>query len=163
MSEHTMANTYFPWVRLSHGDTPVYFSKESPNWFVPNRRADEILRGLLDGASVDGDLRALRLMSRLPEARKLDYSGRSGSLSLEKIGELWFHLTNRCNMACGHCLFSSSPADRSELSTGRVLEIAEHAKNAGCGLFALTGGEPLVHPASTKSSKHSSTTNARTW
>ena len=146
MSEHTMANTFFPWVRLSHGDTPVYFSKESPNWFVPNRRADEILRGLLNGASVDGDLRALRLMSRLPEARKLDYSGRSGSLSLEKIGELWFHLTNRCDMACGHCLFSSSPADRSELSTGRVLEIADQAKNAGCGLFALTGGEPLVHP-----------------
>lgn len=141
-----MANTHFPWVCLTHGDTPVYFSKESPNWFVPNRKADEILRSLALGASVDGNLRAIQLMSRLPEAPNLEYSGRSSSLSLERIAELWFHLTNRCNMACGHCLFSSSPTDSSELSTRRVLEIADQARSAGCGLFALTGGEPLVHP-----------------
>ncbi|WP_232319787.1 hypothetical protein [Prosthecochloris sp. HL-130-GSB] len=30
-------------------------------------------------------------------------------LKLEHIRELWFHVTNRCNMACSHCLFASSP------------------------------------------------------
>jgi 7,8-dihydro-6-hydroxymethylpterin dimethyltransferase len=139
-------NTQFPWVRLAHGDTPIYFSRQGPDWFVPNPMADEILRKVAEGASPNGNLKVMRLLSRLPETPKLDYTGRSGSLSLERIGELWFHLTNRCNMACGHCLFSSSPDDGTEISTQRVLEIAEEARIAGCKLFVLTGGEPLVHP-----------------
>ncbi|KJS29765.1 MAG: methyltransferase type 11 [Desulfatitalea sp. BRH_c12] len=141
-----MPNTHFPWVRFAHGDTPVYFSRQGPNWFVPNRTADDILRKMVMGASPNGNLNAMRLLSRLPETPQLDYTGRSGSLSLERIGELWFHLTNRCNMRCSHCLFSSSPDDGSEISTLRVLDIAAEARNAGCGLFVLTGGEPLVHP-----------------
>ena len=140
-----MPKTHFPWVRLTHGDTPIYFSRQGPDWFVPNPMADEILRKVAEGASPNGNLKAMRLLSRLPETPKLDYTGRAGSLSLERIGELWFHLTNRCNMACGHCLFSSSPDDGSEISTQRVLEIAEEARSAGCKLFVLTGGEPLVH------------------
>ncbi|MFO7962774.1 MAG: methyltransferase domain-containing protein, partial [Desulfobacterales bacterium] len=141
-----MPNTFFPWVRLSHDDTPVYFSKESTNWFVPNRMADEILRKIAAGSLPDGNLDAMRLLSRIPETQKLDYTGRSGSLSIQRLGELWFHITNRCNMACGHCLFSSSPDDGSEIRTKRVLEIAKEAHSAGCRLFVLTGGEPLVHP-----------------
>jgi 7,8-dihydro-6-hydroxymethylpterin dimethyltransferase len=141
----TMPNTHFPWVRLCHGETPIYFSGQGPDWFVPNPMADEILRKMALGASANGNLNAMRLLSRIPETRKLDYSGRSGSLALERIGELWFHLTNRCNMRCGHCLFSSSPDDGSQLSTQRVLQIAQEARDAGCALFVLTGGEPLVH------------------
>jgi 7,8-dihydro-6-hydroxymethylpterin dimethyltransferase len=142
----TMPSTVFPWVRFSHGDTPVYFSRQGPDWFVPNGMADEILRKMAVGASGNGNLNSMRLLSRIPVTRKLDYTGRSGSLSLERIGELWFHLTNRCNMRCGHCLFSSSPDDDSQLSTQRVLEISAEARDTGCGLFVLTGGEPLVHP-----------------
>jgi hypothetical protein len=146
MSDLSVPGPHFSWVRLTHGNTPIYFSKEGPNWFVPNPIADDILRKLAAGAPPDGNLPAMRLLSRIPEVRKLDYAGRSDLLSLERIGELWFHLTNRCNMACGHCLFSSSPVDKSEISTERVLEISREANDAGCGLFALTGGEPLVHP-----------------
>jgi 7,8-dihydro-6-hydroxymethylpterin dimethyltransferase len=145
-SDVSVPGPRFPWVRLAHGNTPIYFSKEGPNWFVPNPIADDILCKLAAGAPLDGNLPATRLLSRLPEVRKLDYPGRSGLLSLGGIGELWFHLTNRCNMACGHCLFSSSPVEKPELSTERVLEISREAHDAGCGLFALTGGEPLVHP-----------------
>lgn len=146
MSDVSKPGPHFPWVRLSHDKTPIYFSKESPNWFVPNQIADEILCKLAAGAPPDGNLHAMRLLSRMPEVRKLNYTGRSGLLWCDRIGELWFHLTNRCNMACGHCLFSSSPVEKSEISAERVLEISEEAHNAGCGLFALTGGEPLVHP-----------------
>ncbi len=141
-----MTNTHFPWVRLSSGHTPIYFSAEDPNWFVPNPTADRILRKLVEGASPNGNLNEMRLLSRIPGSPKRKYTGRADSLALERIGELWFHLTNRCNMACSHCLFSSSPADNAALSTARVLEIAGQAHDAGCTLFALTGGEPLVHP-----------------
>ena len=141
-----MNDIFFPWVRLFHGDTSIYFSRQGPDWFVPNRIADDILCKLAAGAPPDGNLHAMSLLSRMPEVGKLNYAGRSGLLGLDRIGELWFHLTNRCNMACGHCLFSSSPVDNSEISTERVVEISEEAHHAGCSLFALTGGEPLVHP-----------------
>ncbi len=136
----------FPWLRYVQDETPIYFSGAEPNWFVPNRKGDEILRAIAEGRPPGGNLRELRFLARIPEGRPLNYAGRAEFLRLERIGELWLHLTNRCNMACGHCLFSSSPADGPELSVERVLAIAEEAHGAGCRLFALTGGEPLVHP-----------------
>ncbi len=146
MSDVSIAGRRFPWVRLSHGDVGIYFSEEGPNWFVPDRAADDILCKLAAVGSSDNSLDTIRLLSRLPEEQKLDYTGRSPSLKLDRISELWFHLTNRCNLACSHCLFSSSPSENSELSTERVLEIGREAFNDGCGVFALTGGEPLIHP-----------------
>jgi MoaA/NifB/PqqE/SkfB family radical SAM enzyme/2-polyprenyl-3-methyl-5-hydroxy-6-metoxy-1,4-benzoquinol methylase len=141
-----MQDPHFPWRRYFYGEIPIYFSIEEPNWFVPNRRGDEILQGIAGGRPIDGRLDALRLLSRIPQPRPAAYPGRADVLKPERISELWFHLTNRCNMACGHCLFSSSPTDTSELPASRLLELAAEAYHAGCRLFALTGGEPLVHP-----------------
>ena len=141
-----MTNSDFPWTRFVQGDKPIYFSNNEPNWFVPNRRGDELLRSMAEGCSPNGDMEMLQFLSRIPESRPVVYSGRRDFLSLEKISELWFHLTNRCNMACAHCLFSSSPADDAELAASRIFDIAREAHQTGCRLFALTGGEPLVHP-----------------
>ena len=141
-----MQSALFPWRRYSAGRIPIYFSIEEPNWFVPNRRADDILCDMAAGRSPNGHIDVRRILARIPRTRSIPYTGRGKVLRLERIRELWFHLTNRCNMACGHCLFSSSPADGSELPAPRVLQIAAEAYQAGCRLFVLTGGEPLVHP-----------------
>lgn len=136
----------FPWIRLLHGQTPIYVSTEEPHWFVPTSAADALLAPLAAGFSPNGDPRLPGLLARLPQVKPLDYAGRAAHLTLERISELWFHLTNRCNMACRHCLFASSPSQHEELPLERVLDLAAQAHAAGCRLFALTGGEPLVHP-----------------
>ncbi|MFA6011052.1 MAG: DUF5714 domain-containing protein [Desulfobacteraceae bacterium] len=134
------------WRRYEYNGNAIYISKEDANWFVPSPAGDEVLSTL----EIRGDLSldpATRLfLSGLPARRSDPYQGKSHINHSEGLSELWFHITNRCNLACTHCLFSSSPAEEQELSSQQILAIAEEAYNSGCRLFALTGGEPLVHP-----------------
>ena len=94
----------------------------------------------------DGDLRVRRFLERLPGEPPLPYPGRGQVLGLHHLREFWFHLTNRCNQACRHCLFAASPADPAGLEVRRVMDLAREAAALGCRVFALTGGEPLVYP-----------------
>lgn len=135
----------FPWRCYTHRDIPIYFHREEPNWFVPNRAGDKILSNL-GSETYNNTIEATRLLARLPRLKKTDYPGRGAVLQLNRINELWFHLTNRCNMSCRHCLFCSSPEDTAELDGTRLLQLATEAYESGCRLFTLTGGEPLVHP-----------------
>ena len=134
------------WVRLLYEDTTIYLSKEEPNWFVPNSHGDRILQDLERGISPDGDPFVLRFLHSLPSLKSFSYEGRSRYLRLDKIKELWFHITNRCNLSCSHCLFSCSPKDRIELSLERIIQLSNEAYSLGCNVFVLTGGEPFVHP-----------------
>ncbi len=133
------------WRRIYYDNTPIYLSETEPNWFVPNTAGDRLLRGLAREITSERKYTTLKFLSRLPATGSFDYAGRGSELELERIGELWFHVTNRCNLSCAHCLFSCSAACNSELPAGRLLAIAREACEQGCRLFALTGGEPLVH------------------
>ena len=132
------------WHRLECDGVPVYLNSKTPNWFVPNRTGDELIKSILSGGKTGPQ--AQRFLSRMPEVKYSDYSGRADLLGLENIKELWFHITNRCNAECSHCLFSSSPDDADELSADDILKTAFEAYGSGSRLFVLTGGEPLVHP-----------------
>lgn len=134
----------FPWQRLSHDSIPIYVGTGEPNWFVPNPAAEALLEGMRAGKTENTALR--RVLARLPQSRPLTYAGRGTHLRMEGLRELWLHLTDRCNMACTHCLFASSPTQKTELPLDTALSLAEQALDLGCRLFALTGGEPLVHP-----------------
>lgn len=134
------------WQRFDHEGTAIYISTLEANWFVPNPLGDAMLRSgkALGDEALNPDVPMF--LSSLPQSRSAHYKGRSKILEPDSLSELWFHVTNRCNLSCTHCLFSSSPSDAQELSGKRIIEIAEEAYEAGCRLFALTGGEPFVHP-----------------
>jgi 7,8-dihydro-6-hydroxymethylpterin dimethyltransferase len=136
------------WHRIDAGGASLYISSAEPNWFVPNEKGESVLKTLRQGISFNGDLSAVRFLSRLPSAGagSFSYPGRHHLLQCDRLGELWFHVTNKCNMSCAHCLFSSSSSEKSELSATRILSYADEAYREGCRLFVLTGGEPLVHP-----------------
>lgn len=62
------------------------------------------------------------------------------------LGQLAFHLTDRCRRDCLHCLRDPGkrPLDLSPELIGRVL--AQGRDVYGCRHAGLTGGDPLLHP-----------------
>ncbi len=150
------------WVRLEHDGTPVWVHPATPDWFVPNRRADAILRALAGGSgpaaaaaryAAEFSLpepvamaQTLRFLERIPRRPPEPLVPRAGRLRLDRLDELWLHLTNRCNLRCAHCMFASCPEDALELETRVAVRAAREAAALGCRLFYATGGEPLVHP-----------------
>ena len=124
---------------------PIYVRPDRPDWFVPNRAGDEVLSALVGGSGDDGDLDVQRFLERLPDTAVRPYTGRADVLTTDRLAEAWFHVTNRCNLRCSHCLFSSAPDDSAELGAERICDLATQAADLGCRVFALTGGEPFVH------------------
>ena len=62
------------------------------------------------------------------------------------VRQLAFHLTDRCQLDCLHCLRDPArrPLDLDPALLDRVLEQA--IRVYGCRHVALTGGEPVLHP-----------------
>jgi 7,8-dihydro-6-hydroxymethylpterin dimethyltransferase len=134
------------WTRFIWRDLPVYVRGDRPDWFVPNEAGDRVLQEYAQTGLGLADAAVQRFLARLPDGPPRAYAGRAEVLVTDHLRELWFHLTNRCNQACRHCLFASSPAEHLELSASRVKDLAAQAAALGCRVFSLTGGEPLVHP-----------------
>ncbi len=150
------------WVRLEHEGVPVWVAPAAPDWVVPNRRADLVLGELAGGAS-PAEVAARcaerwgvaaeqawdevqRTLARMPAVPPRLHCNRADLLRLGCLRECWLHVSNRCNLACTHCMFSSSPQQSLELTTARLLERVAEARSLGCRLFYLTGGEPMIHP-----------------
>ena len=133
------------WTRIEYEDTAVYVQKRASAWFVPNKAGDALLRQMGQTGGLDGDLSVHRFIERLPDTTPLPYPGRAAILKLDRLKELWFHVTNRCNLKCNHCLFASSPEDKAEISSGLVLKLAHEAHELGCRVYVFTGGEPFIY------------------
>ena len=135
------------WQRLEQEGTPVYVQPERPDWFVPDLEADGLLQELQQGKQpgVGRMLAAQRLVSQLAAEPPSSYPGRYPLLALTSLKECWFHLTDRCNLACRHCLFAASPSQAATLSPEALAHGIAEAKALGCTLFYFTGGEPFVY------------------
>ena len=133
------------WTRMEFDGMAIYVRPDMPDWFVPNRAGDAVLRSLAGGGGYDGDLGVERFLDRVGDTAIRPYTGRGNVLTTDRLAEVWFHVTNRCNLRCSHCLFSSAPEESSELGSERICDLATEAADLGCRVFALTGGEPFVH------------------
>jgi len=132
------------WTRLVHETTPLYLRPDAPDWFVPNAAGDAVLTAA--GRGEGPGFEAALFLDRLPDRAPAPYAGRQAALPLDSLKELWLHVTDRCNLACRHCLFCSGPASSRELATDTALARIAEARALGCRVFALTGGEPFLHP-----------------
>jgi len=74
------------------------------------------------------------------------YKGRSRYLSLSRLRECWLHTNNSCNLACSHCLVSSSPKGDPGLPTATWRRLIEEVITLGVDRYYITGGEPFVRP-----------------
>lgn len=126
------------WQRLVFKGKAVYVHKTSADWFVPNAAADTLFQ------RADGSIAHQKLLSRTSKPNPEVYAP---ALHVNtSLHEFWIHVTNRCNLSCTHCLFSSSPKENDTLSYETMLQHINEAYNLGCRLFVLSGGEPLVYP-----------------
>jgi len=134
------------WTRFQVDNTAVWLCPDRPTWFVPTAHGDRLLQQMpTDTASQD--LATATFLQRLPDPPANCYQGRQTLLgTTPKLRELWLHITDRCNLSCSHCLFSSGPDQGRQLSLQQLKQHIDDAAAQGCRLFALTGGEPLVHP-----------------
>lgn len=128
------------WTRFQCDNTAIWLCPDRPSWFVPNSAGDRLLCG---GNPVTDSA----FLQRLPDPSQSSYPGRQTLITEpQPLHELWLHITDRCNLACSHCLFCSGPDQTRELSLKQITDNLEEAVSLGCRLFALTGGEPLMHP-----------------
>ena len=129
------------WTRLEAEGVPIWFNGDKPDWFVPNDAGDR----MLSGSHETGDIEAV--LKRIDTPPAPSYQSRTEQLEMTQLKECWIHITNRCNMECRHCMFTSSPRDSSELSPEACREVIQEARALGCRLFYFTGGEPFVSNA----------------
>jgi 7,8-dihydro-6-hydroxymethylpterin dimethyltransferase len=152
--------------RLEFEGTPIYVDPERPDWLVPSDRGDFLLRRLTRGRSAAAvaseygghfgmelgqAVQAVeRLGARLEGPRPGPYRGRAACREPRALKECWLHITNRCNMACRHCLFASDGGRHPALSYEVLHNAVQEARHLGCKVFYFTGGEPLIHPDFTR-------------
>lgn len=148
------------WQRRTWQGCPIYLHPERPDWAVPGPEADRLLQALQQAEGIDeaarrfpGNepltatlLRMEQLHAQLDRGTAPPYHGRGSALRLTRLKECWFHLTNRCNLACRHCLFAASPAEKASLPPELLRRTIAEATALGCTLFYFTGGEPLLYP-----------------
>lgn len=130
------------WKQFTVSDSSVWLCPDQPSWFVPTAAGAQLL---LDSSI--NTLEAVSFLQRLPTPPKDYYMGRFQFLpATPPLQELWLHITDRCNLTCSHCLFCSGPDQARELTLEQLKQHIDDASSLGCRLFALTGGEPLLHP-----------------
>ncbi len=150
-----------PYRRFEFDNTPIYIDPEQPDWFIPTAQADFILDLVKKGEPLpavaahyhthfETDLCSAhhvidRLLSRLNGPPPAPYQGRAHYRRLTQLKECWFHLTNQCTMACGHCMFSSTTRTQPALPFKELVKAVDELLNLGCRIFYFTGGEPLIY------------------
>ncbi len=144
---HPMTFDQTRWTRLPVNDTAVWICPDRPSWFVPTVAGDRLLQETYKNGKRHASAAEHDFLQRLPNPPENHYTGRASLLSeTPNLRELWLHITERCNLACSHCLFCSGPDALRDLPLTLLKRHLDDAAAQGCLIFALTGGEPLVHP-----------------
>jgi len=153
---------------VSRNDIRLLIDPESPHWIATDAQGAFLMRLL------DGKLTFTEIVARYGQAYHLDwakawlhchsfiadalgkqfistspfsrspYPGRSEVLQLNRLTDLWLHVTNACNLSCEHCLVSSSPEGIPGGDTAFWAKVIDEAKALGAFRFYITGGEPFL-------------------
>ena len=143
---------------LNFQDTTIYVDPIKPDWFVPSPTTCDYIQKYQAKLSCSGSQAQQfsfeRLVDRFPNLPQKPLVRRAEIKQLTDLKECWFHITNRCNMRCRHCLFASGDGDASELSYNELFAAVNQAHDLGCRIFYFTGGEPLIYPRFTEICSH---------
>lgn len=133
------------WKRFEFDGHAIYVAPDIPDWFVADGQTDSFLSNQTRPGEME-TLHLARLRALTEREPPPPYAGRGQVLSLSRLKECWFHLTDACNLACRHCLFSASPASPAALPEADLRRAMAEARELGCTIFYFTGGEPFIYP-----------------
>ncbi len=144
--------------KIKYKNISIYIFPELPYYFVPNNAGDQFLDTFLKSNDFYNSLKSLNLSPTASvisaenflnyiysKFKNTKYIGRNNYLDYEYPKEVWFHLTNNCNLTCSHCLFSSSINNGKEISKDFILKLIKDLNSLGTNIFIFTGGEPLLY------------------
>ncbi len=158
------------WTILERPEWTIFLDGDAPNWAAVDARGAWLLRAAaspqpfaalvsayaahhaLDTAKAWVHVQAFvsealrHGLLRLEPFARAPYLGRARYLSLSRLRECWFHTNNSCNLACAHCLVSSSPRGEHGLPTETWRRLIDEAAGLGVDRVYITGGEPFVRP-----------------
>jgi radical SAM protein with 4Fe4S-binding SPASM domain len=63
---------------------------------------------------------------------------------LQRLREIYLHVTNRCGLSCSHCYNAVNPRGRDELSTDEWRSVIDQAVGLGAESFVFIGGDPFL-------------------
>ncbi len=148
-------------LNTSKGLTGFYVVPDVPFWFVPGPLTDKVfslcrnpwdreelasaIQRVFRCSPIEAGVRANSISSSLAFCHPGPYKGR-GHKRPELLSELWFHITDSCNLSCTHCLFGNAGAKKRRLDARRIISIVDEAYGLGCRLVCFTGGEPFLYP-----------------
>lgn len=140
----------------------VLLHPQAPRWLVLNPTAVEIAAALFGGKTVPQAARGLErrhglartaalrdVRSCRADLKRHGFLGKDASAPLvrrPRLDNLFLHLTDRCNLDCGHCYKKSGAGAERELPLDLVLRLIGELAAAGGRGLTLSGGEPLLHP-----------------
>ena len=147
-----------------HADYHLLIDPLAPHWMATNEDGAWVVRQLWAGANADevsyryakrrmvGLREALEVVGRFAEevgefvspTPRPPYEGRACYLRPDRLKEIWLHVTDRCNLACRHCLVSSGPAGDDGPPAEELRQMVREAVDLGADTFYFTGGEPFL-------------------
>jgi uncharacterized protein len=143
------------------GEGAILLQKSRPRWVYVNDTSLDILEKYASLRSVEKTAREIagRHDVDLATARKdvrsflekLERAGFAGARQavrrrVPSLKTVFLHITNRCNLSCTHCYYSSTPSRTSNLPGRKVLDLIKECADLGGTSAAISGGEPLLHP-----------------
>jgi radical SAM protein with 4Fe4S-binding SPASM domain len=142
---------------------------DRPHWLTTNAAGAAILRGctgentagelaarlaqrfgvpypaaLTDTLSFLEALEGIAFVQQSPRAHP-PYRGRTETISLGRLADVYLFVTNDCNLRCTHCYVSSGDyVPPREMTTDEILGLVDQARELGAARFLITGGEPFM-------------------
>lgn len=150
----------------THG-LSILIDPEAPHWIGTDRRGADLVRSL-DGRTfteivarycreerLDWTKGWLHCRTFLQDAvrsgfvstrpfHRAPYPGRAEVLQVDRLSDLWLHVTNACNLSCSHCLVDSSPGGLPGEGTEFWYKTIDQGRALGVTRFYITGGEPFL-------------------
>jgi MoaA/NifB/PqqE/SkfB family radical SAM enzyme/SAM-dependent methyltransferase len=151
---------------IARSDYQLVVDPSAPHWLATNDDGTRVIRQLRAGRTVDeisyryAKSRGIALEHALRAVRCFAdevtefvfpppgpaYEGRARYLRPGRLREVWFHVTDQCNLTCRHCLVSSGPAREDGLPRDELCRAIRQAADLGADTYYFTGGEPLLRP-----------------
>ncbi|WP_157219119.1 radical SAM/SPASM domain-containing protein [Flavisphingomonas formosensis] len=146
------------------GERFIAYNPTAPTWVHTNATGAVALK-LMDGVRSFGEIAQLCGENGVPPDSVMDFFDQSSTAGLfmqhppsrrweriewqsRRIGAVYLHMTNKCNLECSYCYRGSSPRIAIKHGGQDFIDFFERAAPilSARPTITFSGGEPMIHP-----------------